>query len=115
MKNISRSKHKLKTQQLIETIGEAFPHQNLQQLLNWLYAKQTEFISKGFSNIELKFDGGSWDDKYEMAFYGVREETDGEFKERMKEVDRQKKIETDKLNRHRQFIEEEAKKLGLLA
>jgi len=62
----------------------------------------------------LQFDGGEWDNKYDIIFYGVHEETDKEFAARMKQIDKEKEAEKAKMDKHKAYIAAEAKKWGLL-
>lgn len=110
---VNRSKKRLKLRKTAESLGTTFPYTNLRQLIEWLTEKETEYISKGFTNLELHQEA-SWDEPYEMIILGTQDETDREFATRMREVEKEKRCEQEEKQKHVQFIESEAKRLGLL-
>ena len=111
---INRNKKKLQIREQIENLGQSFDYQNLAELIQWLEKKRLDYIAQGFSDIELRFESGGWDDPYDLVICGVREETDMEYSARMKTVEKEKQKEAAQMQEHRKFIETEAKKLGIL-
>lgn len=112
---VNRSKTKLTVRKLVESLGQTLPLKDLAELSQWFRQKQTLFEEQGFSNLELSFDDGGFDSPHELAIYGTREETDEEFATRQREISRLERVENGKLERHRKYIAEEAKKLGIVA
>jgi len=82
---VNRSKKKLQIRVRLENLGTSFPHQNLRKLLDWLTEKETEYISKGFTNLELHFDS-DWDGPSDLVIFGTREETEEEYNARMRAI-----------------------------
>lgn len=110
---VNRSKKKLQVRVTVESLGESFPHTNLRQVISWLTDRETEWISRGVTNLELRFSA-DWDCPSEIEIIGTREETDKEFAARMRAVEKEKRQEAVAMQNHLKFIETEAKKLGII-
>ena len=63
--------------------------------------------------MELQYES-NWDSPYDLHIVGIREETDKEYAARMKAIEKEERSEAVKMQEHLQFIEREAKKLGIL-
>jgi len=72
-----------------------------------------EWENQGFSELEIKYEA-EWDSPYDLSIVGIREETDREFNARMKAIEKEERSEAVKMQEHVKFIENEAKKLGIL-
>jgi hypothetical protein len=112
MKN-NRSKKKLQVKVTAKSLGTMFPETNLDKLIMWLQITRDELVQSGFSNLELSYIA-EWDSPYDISITGIRDETDKEFNNRMKAIEKEKRQEAVKMQEHMKFIETEAKKLGIL-
>lgn len=63
--------------------------------------------------MELAMEG-SYGDYPDLVLYGYIEETDKEYNTRMKMAEKEKNREKEKANQHKKWIEEEARKLGII-
>ena len=70
-------------------------------------------MGKGFSNLELHFEA-DWDSMADLIIVGTREETEREYNARMRAIARNERQEAVKMQEHIKFIEQEAKRLGVL-
>ena len=94
-------------------MGTTLPHEDLDLLIACLQDKKKILEAEGYTDISLSLEPG-WDEHYELMVYGVREENDKEYAARIKKAEEEKVLEAKALERHREFVKEEAKRLGIL-
>ena len=95
-------------------MGWAFHHAKIEELILWLQERKRYLESQGWSNLEVKFDSGGWDEPHDINIYGTREETDKEYAFRMKCIEKETRQEQVKLQEHMKFVKKEAERLGII-
>lgn len=106
-------KKKIIISEQIESVGDKFTHESLPTLINYLQDKNAEFVNRGYSKIELRFDWDGYDSPFELVFYGERTETEAEFKKRKLLEETKKEVARKNQEKEKENLIKRAKELGL--
>lgn len=110
---INRNKTKLKIRKQISILDQTNLTGPIQKVIDWVTTLEKEYSDKGYSNMELNLEG-SYEDYPDLVLYGYIEETDKEYNNRMKRIEKEKRREKEFADQHKERIRAEAKRLGII-